>query len=200
MAFAVSDPVPPTSGAPDSARQPLRQLVAAGDLRLVLQFADAREYTDQIGALTRVPGAPAWLLGVYASEGAAVPLVDLAAWAQRSEPAPWKAWREDDVQAATPFATSQKGMLHALRFGEGTDAWAIRMSQSPSVFDPNRHAAMPFSNRLPLHVSAVHGGLMVHAEQIWQLAPGSMALQVRWKNVHAALLQDLSGASAAGAA
>jgi hypothetical protein len=186
-----------TAAAP---RLALRQLVSAGRLRLVLQFVDSREYVDHVGALTRLPGAPAWLLGVFASEGAAVPLVDLAAWAQRSLPAPWTVARDTSGGADLHHAVPQaKGILRALRFGEGASAWAIRVSQAPSVFDPNQVTAQPVSNRLPLAVSSANGNLMQHAEQIWLLRADSVALQVRWKEVHAALLQELSGAGAAGA-
>jgi chemotaxis signal transduction protein len=186
---------PELLGARAPERVALRQLVTTGELRLVLKFADAREYTNSIGALTRVPGAPVWLLGIYAWEGTAVPLVDLAAWAQRTNPAPWTAWREGE----TAGATAVKGGLHALRFGEGAGVWAIRVSQAPSVFDPNRNAAEPFSNNLPLQVSSSNGRLMAHLEQLWRLSTDSFALQVRWNNVHAALLQELSGAGAASA-
>ncbi len=179
-------------------RQALRQLVSAGSLRLVLEFADSREYIDQIGALTRIPGAPSWLLGIFSSEGAAVPLVDLAAWAQRSNPATWTASRETGA-APGMHAASAKGSLRALRFNEGASVWAIRVSQAPSVFDPNTAKAQPVSTRLPLAVSSVNGNLMQHAEQAWLLDKDSVALQVRWPAIREMLLQELSGAGAAGA-
>lgn len=197
-----ADAFPAVSEAPEQdpvPRAALRQLVAAGSLRLVLQFADTREYFDQIGALTRLPGAPAWLLGIFASDGMAVPLVDLAAWAQRSEPAPWTV-SSDTARVIHESAPKAKEALRALRFGEGASAWAIRLSQAPSIFDPTRSAAQPVSSRLPLAVSSVNGRLMEHAEQAWSLGQNKVALQVRWQKVYAELLQELSGAGAAGAA
>jgi CheW-like domain len=190
-------PVEP-GGMAQGPRLALRQLVSAGSLRLVLEFADSREYVDQITAVTRIPGAPPWLLGIFSSEGAAVPLVDIAAWAQRSSPEPWTASQATLALPGLPQGGT-KGGLRALRFNDGARAWAIRVSQAPSVFDPNAATMQPISTRLPLAVSSVNGNLMPHAECAWWLDRHSVALQVRWPEVYEVLLQELSGAGAAGA-
>jgi hypothetical protein len=187
-----------TTAALPAARVPLQQLVSAGSLRMVMSFGDSREYVDQVTALTRLPGAPPWMLGVFGSEGNAVPLVDIAAWAQRVAPEPFtlvtESWQHGiNTQTVTRGA---KNGLRALRFGEGKGAWAIRVSSAPAVVDLTQATSRKVSNNLPLQVSSDHGNLMAFASQVWFMSADSVALQVRWPSVFEALLQELSGASA----
>jgi hypothetical protein len=179
-------------------RVPLQQLVSAGSLRMVMGFGDSREYVDQITSLTRLPGAPAWLLGVFGSEGNAVPLVDITAWAQRSAPQPFSLVTEGSQHGPnTQTATrSAKNTLRALRFGEGKGGWAIRVSSAPAVVDLTTATLREVSNQLPLQISSNNGNLMAFASQVWFMSADSVALQVRWPSVFDALLQELSGASA----
>jgi hypothetical protein len=190
-------PLAPAAALP-VARVPLQQLVSAGSLRMVMSFGDSREYVDQVTAITRLPGSPAWLLGVFGSEGNAVPLVDIAAWAQRRAPDPFTLVTEGWQQAgSTQMATGNaKNGLRALRFGEGKGAWAIRVSSAPAVVDLTQATSRAMSNNLPLQVSSNNGALMPFASQVWFMSPDSVALQVRWPSVFEGLLQELSGASA----
>ncbi len=195
----LQSPLTPELMQPAPTRGVMRQLVSAGDLRLVLGFDEAREYVDNVPGLTRVPGAPAWLLGLFPSEGTAVPLVDIAAWAQRTEPAHWTQARAGSARsfdAAHP-ATRSASALRALRFGEGEQAWAIRLSQAPAVLDLNDARHQPLSNDLPLRVSAINGALVHHAAQAWFLPGGAVALQIKWPQVAKALQNELSGLVAA---
>ena len=167
----------------------LRQLVSSGPLRLVLAFADAREYVQHVTALTRVPGSPDWLLGVFASSGYAVPLIDLAAWAHRIAPESW--------QASAGTTANSVGHLNALRFGDATHTWAIRTTRAPEVFDPQIAKPLAVSTQLPLQVSSDHGRLMQHAAEAWTLPAGGVALQIRWAEVYDHLLQELGSANLA---
>lgn len=197
MDHTASPPLAPSAALP-AARVPLQQLVSAGSLRMVMSFGDSREYVDQVTAITRLPGAPAWMLGVFGSEGNAVPLVDLAAWAQRSAPEPFTLVTEGShhgTQSPLVTASAKKG-LRALRFGEGKGAWAIRVSSAPGVVDLTKATSRPVSNNLPLQVSSNNGNLMAFASQVWFMSAESSALQVQWPSVFDALLQELSGASA----
>lgn len=169
-------------------RGQLRQLVTAGSLRFVLGFDDAREYVDSVSHLTLVPRCPPWLLGMFSADGVAVPLVDVEAWALRRAPAPW---RTESVTAASLRTGGAK--LSALRMADGTNAWAVRVSQAPLVVDLHESDAQPMTHGLPLAVSAAHGRLMNHAAHIWHPRGGALALQIRWGAVADSLRQELSG-------
>jgi chemotaxis signal transduction protein len=168
----------------------LRQLVTVGGLRLVMGFDESREYLDAVQAITRVPRAPAWLLGVLGSSGLAVPVVDLVAWAQRTRPEPWRVTGNERGQSTTAVTAH---VLRALRLRDGADAWAFRVTQAPSVVNLNTaQQSQAITAHLPLSVSASYGQLMPHAVRLWTLADGSWALQIRWPTVVEALRQDLS--------
>ena len=180
-------------------RGKLHQLASAGGVRLVVGFEESREYIDVVAGLTRIPRAPSWLLGVFGSDGGAVPLVDIEAWALQVQPQPWQAPREQAASArpGSQQNTGAAGQLHALRMNDGTDAWAIRLSHSPSVVDLQDAQAKEVDFNLPLGVSAANGALMPHATQAWFLADKTVALQLRWASLAQAIRQELSGISAA---
>jgi twitching motility protein PilI len=54
-----------------------RQGFLVGPLRLMVRYEDGRELTD-MPPLYRLPGSPAWLLGVANLHGGLVPVLDLA--------------------------------------------------------------------------------------------------------------------------
>ena len=191
---------PPTeTAAPAGRLGELRQLVSAGAMRFVVGFDESRQYVDSISALTRIPRSPPWLLGAFASDGSAVPLIDLEAWAQQAEPAAWRLIQntlESRNQNRQPWL-SQAGNLRALRMGDGPTAWAIRVTEAPAVISLEPSQSHAISNNLPLGVSAVNGRLMPHSVAAWVLADHAIALQIRWSLVADALQQELSGISAA---
>jgi hypothetical protein len=177
----------------------LHQLATAGGLRMVVSFHESREYIDMVAGLIRIPRAPSWLLGAFGSEGGAVPLIDIEAWALQIQPRPWAAPRE---QAGGTLAGSRSnlhgaGHLHALRMNDGNDAWAVRLSHSPSVVDLQDAQAVDVDFNLPLAVSAANGGLMPHASRALFFADKTVALQLRWASLAHAIRQELSGTSAA---
>ena len=186
----------PNDSAVTAGRRPeLRQLVSAGPMRFVIGFDESRQYLDSIAALTRIPRSPPWLLGAFGSDGTAVPLIDIEAWAQHAEPAPWRLAHDTaqvSEQTRQPWLASA-GSLRALRMGEGTSAWAIRVTRAPAVISLEPSQAHPISSHLPLGVSATHGRLMPHAASAWVLADQGIALQVRWSQVADAVRQELSG-------
>jgi chemotaxis signal transduction protein len=160
---------------PTPVRAESRQLAVAGQLRLVFSFAETREYVDDL-VLTRVPRSPPWLLGVFGSNGVAVPLIDLDAWAHNTLPQPQTRHR-------------------ALRMGDGSSAWAIALDASPSVVALQPSNSLPFSTQLPFSVSSMNGHLMPHVSRVWKLQDG-FAAQVNWSELLLALKQELSGALA----
>lgn len=95
-----------------------------------------------------------------------------------------------------PATGDAKKGLHALRFGDGKSAWAIRLSNAPAVVDLTQAKSQSVSNNLSLQVSSNNGNLMAFASQVWFMSADSVALQVRWPSVYEALLQELSSASA----
>jgi hypothetical protein len=192
----VSAVLQPAPTAAEGARADLRQLVAAGTMRFVIGFDESRQYLDSVGALTRIPRSPAWLLGAFNADGAAVPLVDMEAWAHRTAPAPWRLARdpaEHRRQAAqSPDSPASSG-LRALRMGDSTGAWAIRVTQAPAVVSLEPGQSRAISNHLPLGVSDTNGRLMPHAAMAWLLADHAIALQIHWSQVAEAIRQELSG-------
>ena len=203
MPSSVPPSVPLPVDVSASPRGDLRQLVAAGSMRFIVGFGDSREYVDALTGLTRVPRSPNWLLGVFSSDGASVPLVDIAAWAHHARPADWK---YTDSHGTSHFAAVRAGaragsatnvgrQLRALRFGMGANAWAIRVSEAPAVVALAASQATGISNRLPLSVSATNGRLMAHAETAWTLADNVAAIEVRWAELAQALRQELAGLS-----
>ena len=80
--------------------------------------------------------------------------------------------------------------------GEGTSAWAIRVTQAPAVIALEPSQSHPISNHLPLGVSDVNARLMPHAFLAWLLADHSIALQIKWSQVADAVRHELSGLSA----
>ena len=180
-------------------RADLRQLVAAGSMRFVVGFEESRQYLDSVGTLTRIPRSPPWLLGAFNSDGAAVPLVDVEAWAQQGVPTPWRLVRDTGEsrrhEAQSPVSPASS--LRALRMGDGTGAWAIRVTQAPAVIALEAGQSRAISNHLPLGVSAINGRLMLHAASAWFLADHAIALQVKWPQVADAMRQELSGLAAA---
>lgn len=182
------------------ARGTLHQLASAGGVRLLVGFHESREYIDVVTGLTRIPRAPSWLLGVFGSDSGAVPLVDIEAWALHVQPQPWQAPREQQTAGALAGASHSTGttdQLHALRMNDGADAWAIRLSHSPSVVDLRDAQEKDVDFNLPLGVSAANGGLMSYATQAWFLADKTVALQLRWESLAQAIRKELSGISAA---
>lgn len=187
-----ADPIAPVGTRPE-----LRQLVSAGPMRFVVGFDESRQYLDGIATLTRIPRSPPWLLGAFGADGAAVPLIDIEAWAQHADPAPWRLSRntfETSDQIRQPWLASAAS-LRALRMDDGPGAWAIRVTQAPAVISLEPSQAHTISSNLPLGVSATHGRLMPHASVAWVLADQGIALQVRWSLVADALRQELSGIS-----
>lgn len=194
----------PSADISESPRGDLRQLVAAGSMRFIVGFGESRAYLDSLSGLTRVPRSPQWLLGVFSSDGASVPLVDIDAWAHQTRPA---AWRYIDSQGASHFEGILSGtratgaaaakQLRALQFGDGANAWAIRVSEAPAVVALAAHQAQSITNRLPLQVSANNGRLMQHAQAAWTLGDRVPAIEVRWGSLVQALRQELSGISSA---
>ncbi len=203
--------LPQTDGANTSAeigagaRGDLRQLVVSGPMRFIVGFGESRAYLDALSGLTRVPRSPQWLLGVFSSDGASVPLVDIDAWAHQTRPA---AWKYTDSRGASQFVNVGAGavgatgagaarQLRALQFGDGASAWAIRVSEAPAVVSLAAHQAQSITNRLPLRVSANNGRLMQHAHAAWVLGDKAPAIEVRWSNLAEVLRQELSGISSA---
>jgi chemotaxis signal transduction protein len=187
------------------ARGDLRQLVVAGPMRFIVGFGESRAYLDSLAGLTRVPRSPQWLLGVFSSDGASVPLVDIDAWAHQTRPA---AWKYTDSLGASQFVNVRVGaagatgaaaarQLRALQFGDGASAWAIRVSEAPAVVSLAAHQAQSITNRLPLQVSANNGRLMHHAHAAWTLGDKVPAIEVRWSSLAEVLRQELSGISSA---
>lgn len=183
------------------ARGDLRQLVIAGPMRFIVGFGESRAYLDTLSGLTRVPRSPQWLLGVFSSDGTSVPLVDIDAWAHQTRPA---AWKYTDSLGASHFEGMRSGaavtgaaakQLRALQFGDGINAWAIRVSEAPAVVSLATHQAQSITNRLPLQVSANNGRLMQHAQAAWTLGDKVPAIEVRWRSLAEALRQELSGMS-----
>jgi CheW-like domain len=171
---------------PAAPRGEMRQLALAGKMRFILSFNETREYVDALH-VTRVPRSPPWLLGVFGSDGLAVPLVDIEAWAQNAAPV---------ASSSNALGGAAKPRHHALRMGDGLAAWAISLSQAPSVVDLGQAQSQEVSTRLPMSVSSANGRLMAHAAQIWTLADGAMVAQIRWPEVAQTLRQELSGLSA----
>ena len=183
-------------------RGDLRQLVVAGPMRFIVGFGESRAYLDSLTSLTRVPRSPPWLLGVFSSDGASVPLVDIDAWAHQTRPAAWKYTDSSGTShfegiragASAAGAASAK-QLRALQFGDGTNTWAIRVSEAPAVVTLTAHQAQSITNRLPLQVSANNGRLMQHAHAAWALGDKVPAIEVHWSALAEALRQELSGIS-----
>ena len=176
-------------------RGDLRQLVAAGYMRFIVGFDESREYIDSVASLTRIPRSPGWLLGAFSSDGNAVPLVDVSAWAHQTEPTAWRPpgqARSDRLEGRHPGAPSA-GTLRALRMGDGANAWAIRVTEAPSVVSLSPAQSRDISPALPLTVSSVNGHLMPHAAAAWLLAGNVIALQVRWAAFAEVLRQELAG-------
>ena len=182
-------------------RGDLRQLVVAGPMRFIVGFGESRAYLDSLSGLTRVPRSPPWLLGVFSSDGASVPLVDVDAWAHQARPA---AWKYTDSLGASHFEGMRSGaaaagvvanQLRALQFGDGANAWAIRVSEAPAVVALTEQQAQSISNRLPLQVSANNGRLMQHARAAWALGDKAPAIEVHWSALAEVLRQELSGIS-----
>ncbi|OYU32336.1 MAG: hypothetical protein CFE39_03660 [Comamonadaceae bacterium PBBC2] len=146
----------------------------AGRLRLIFSFAESREYMDEL-VLAQVPRSPPWLLGVFGTNGLAVPLVDLDAWAHNTQPRKLARYR-------------------ALRLEDGMGAWAIALNAAPSVVALGQSRSQAVSTRLPISVASTNGHLMPHIASVWTLQDGSFASQVRWPAVFQSLKQDLSGA------
>ena len=170
----------PQQPAPAADARDLHQLVTAGNLRFVIGFGQAREYTADLAALVRMPRSPAWLTGLYSADGVATPLVDIAHWAARTGP------------AAAP-AQARSHRHNALRLADGTDSWAIRLTQAPVVVDLATARRESVSDHLPLRVSATFGAVMPFATHACTLGDGTVALQLDWPALALALRQELSG-------
>ena len=168
-------------------RGELRQLVTSGQIRLILGFDESRAYSDGF-ALTRVPRSPTWLLGLFGADGVAVPLIDLDAWAHNTAP--------EQPVSADNRSTGRIMMNRALRLDDGSRAWAISLTQTPSVVDLANARSQEMSTRMPLSISSACGRLIAHVSKVWTLADNSQAVQVRWASVAQALRQDLSGLTA----
>lgn len=168
----------PQQPAPEADSRDLHQLVTAGSLRFVIGFAQAREYTADLAALVRIPRAPAWLAGLYSADGVATPLVDIAHWAARTG------------VAAAPARSNRH---NALRLADGTDSWAIRLTQAPVVVDLATVRREPVCDDLPLRVSATFGGVMPFATHACTMGDHTVALQLDWAALAQALRQELSG-------
>lgn len=161
----------------------LRQLVRSGSSVLVLRFAEAREYVEDPGALTRIPRAPAWLTGLVSVASQAVPVVDL------------RHWTLGHRGALPNLATAPRGPMRILRLGDDLATWAIRVDASPTVLDLATWRAQPASLRLPLSITATHGKLTQFAHTLWTHG-GETALEMDWPRLIQALQQDLSSAFA----
>lgn len=168
-----------------------RQLVSAGSLRLVVGFDESRLYVDPVSQLTRVPRSPPWLLGVFALEGMAMPLVDLDAWAHRSQPDRWTV-QTDPAEGMYVGKNQSATRLRALVFGDGNHAWAIRVAQAPAMVDLQLDAARKITLDLPLAVSSMHGRLMNFAGQAWPIDKVLTALQPNWNALAQAIRLELS--------
>ena len=185
------------------ARGDLRQLVVAGPMRFIVGFGESRVYLDALTGLTRVPRSAQWLLGVFSSDGASVPLVDIDAWAHHTRPAAWKYTNSLGVNQFFNVRAGVTGaggagsakQLRALQFGDGASAWAIRVSEAPAVVALADHQVLSITNRLPLQVSANNGRLMQHAQAAWALGDKAPAIEVDWSALAQALRQELSGIS-----
>lgn len=172
----------PGSGA-DGARAELYQLARAGGLSLALGFDESSEYVDAVEGLIRVPRSPLWLTGLFLNDGVAVPLIDLSAWALAGA-------------GGGPMKVA-KGRRRALRFGTGVEAWAIQLTQVPSVVERSAITPMDVSSDLPLPVVAAAGRLLEHTESVWQLPDRTHALRVNWPLLNKALRTELSSISMA---
>ena len=203
MDFRQLPPVETPADTDALGRGDLRQLVLAGPMRFIVGFGESRAYLDSLSGLTRVPRSPSWLLGVFSSDGTSVPLIDIDAWAHQTPPA---AWKYTDHAGASHFAGARSGaavgngaasakQMRALQFGDGPDAWAIRVSEAPAVVALAAHQVQSISNRLPLRVSANNGRLMQHAHAAWTLGKKAPAIEVRWDLLAQVLRQELSGIS-----
>jgi chemotaxis signal transduction protein len=173
----------------------LRQLVVAGAMRFVIGFDESREYIDSLASLTRIPRSPVWLLGAFNADGNAVPLVDISAWAHQVQPV---GWRSQGQLSGGHFEGPQSGgasigLLRALRMGDGPDAWAIRVTEAPSVISLSQDQSRAISSALPLAVSSANGHLMPHTSTAWLLPDDVIALQIRWAALAEALRQELAG-------
>ena len=168
-------------------------------MRFIVGFDESREYIDAVASLTRIPRSPGWLLGAFSADGNAVPLVDLSAWAHQTEPTGWRppgqarGSRLEGRHLGSPSA----GTLRALRMGDGASAWAIRVTEAPSVISLSPGQSRVISPALPLTVSSVNGHLMPHASAAWLLAGNVIALQIRWAALAEVLRQELAGISTA---
>jgi CheW-like domain len=169
-------------------------------MRFVVGFDESRQYVDSVASLTRIPRSPGWLLGAFTADGNAVPLVDVSAWAHQTEPAGWRSQGPlpgagfDGYLSQAPSSEP----LRALRMGDGPNAWAIRVSQAPSVVSLSQDQSRAISSRLPLAVSSVSGHLMPHASVAWFLPENVIALQIRWTALAEILRQELAGIATAG--
>jgi len=165
------------------ARAELHQLARADGLSFALRFDESSEYVDVVEGLIRVPRSPRWLTGLFLNDGVAVPLIDLTAWA-----------RSDGGGAG---AGATKGRRRALRFGAGLEAWAIQLTQVPSVVERSAVTPLAVPGQWPLSVVASCGRLLEHTESIWQLPDQTHALRVNWPLLNKALRADLSSISMA---
>ena len=168
-------------------------------MRFIVGFDESREYIDSVSALTRIPRSPGWLLGAFSSDGNAVPLVDISAWAHQTEPKGWRSHGQmpgSRVEGRHTGAPST-GPLRALRLGDGANAWAIRVTEAPSVISLAQNQSYTVSPALPLAVSSVNGHLMPHAMAAWFLAGDVVALQIRWNTLGDVLRHELAGISTA---
>ncbi len=168
-------------------------------MRFIIGFDESREYIDSVASLTRIPRSPGWLLGAFSSDGNAVPLVDISAWAHQTEPMGWLAHGQmpgSRFEGRHP-GTPSTGPLRALRLGDGANAWAIRVTEAPAVISLAQNQSRTISPALPLLVSSVNGHLMPHAMAAWFLAGDVVASQVRWDALADVLRQELAGISTA---
>ncbi len=171
-------------------------------MRFIIGFDESREYIDAVASLTRIPRSPGWLLGAFSADGNAVPLVDISAWAHQTEPTRWRppgqlAGNRFDVREGRHPGSPSAGTLRALRMGDGTNAWAIRVTEAPTVISLAQDQSRAISSTLPLSVSSVNGHLMPHATTAWLLPSNVIALQVRWAALANVLRQELAGISTA---
>lgn len=149
------------------------QLAQVAHLQLVLKFGESREYHDNVAALTLIPRAPGWLLGMFSSEGVPTPVVDVGRWAQVSGD-----------------AKPRKG-VHVVRLGDGPQAWGLRVDGLPAVFD--------LSTAQPSEVSPqtlAGEKLAAHVDAVWALPNGSAALQLNWGRLLASMRMELAEAKA----
>lgn len=199
---AAAATAPPLASSEVKAPGDLRQLVAAGDMRFIIGFDESREYIDAVASLTRIPRSPGWLLGAFSSDGNAVPLVDISAWAHQTEPTRWRppghlAGSRFEAREGRHPGSPSAGALRALRMGDGASAWAIRVTEAPAVVSLAQEQSRAISSTLPLSVSSVNGHLMPHAAAAWLLPADVIALQVRWAALASVLRQELAGISTA---